>query len=281
MKRFPETPALDEIDGLSGHVWVQELPTGGEFRFQVTASGFVRFGTAEQSFDGVDSVPPPYRRAARTITEQLDRDALRAAATDPSAVTFYGIATWNDGVEYPWASVPPFVGTDVWSTAKETFLSPDAATGVFDRLGLAALPAIEKELPAAHADFGQFDNDAGFPDSEWRDGTAAGVLIRDKSGGRAEVWRDHDTASASAIAQQSATELAATYATERRIRQTIETLERSGQPLTVESIRDRLVADVTREEYVDLYPDGTFVASLDAFRSAVAERVQQHQFGSE
>lgn len=281
VKRFPETPALAEVDGLSGHVWVQELPTGGEFRFQVASSGLLTFATDERSFDTVESVPPPYRRAARTITERLDRAALRAATDDPGAVTFCGIATWNDGIAYPWDSVPTFVGTDVWSTAKETFLSPDAATGVFDRLGLASLPAMEKELPVAHADFGKFDDDEEFPDSAWRDGRAAGVLIRDKAGGRAGAWRANTTAPVSTVTQQSATDLAETYATDERIRRTIRALESSGQPLTVASIRDRLVADVAREAYGELYPDGTFVGSLDGFRSAVAERVQQHQFTGE
>jgi len=219
--------------------------------------------------------------AAETITERLDRAALRAAADDPGGVTFFGIATWNDGVPYEWESLPPFVGTDVWSTAKDRLLSPDTSTGVFERLGLPTLPAIEKERPAAHADFGRFNDASDFPDSEWRDGAAAGVLIRDKAGGRAEAWRRDDGASASAPKQRSAEELAETYATDDRIARTIAALGDDEQSLAVETIRDRLVADVVREAYIDLYSDGTFVASLPAFRSAVAERVQHHQFSTE
>jgi len=51
--------------------------------------------------------------------------------------------------------------------------------------------------------------------------------------------------------------------------------------VAVDTIRDRLIADVAREEYVDLFVKGNFVTSLSAFRSAVAERVQQYQFEAE
>jgi len=46
-------------------------------------------------------------------------------------------------------------------------------------------------------------------------------------------------------------------------------------------VSDRLVADIAREAYAELFPDGTFVTSVDAFQSAVAQRVQQYQLGSE
>ncbi|WP_324664490.1 hypothetical protein [Haloarcula sediminis] len=279
MKQCPEAPALDEVE-FSGHVWVQELPTGGEFRFQVAASGFVTFATPEQSFDTVAAVPPQFRRAAELINERLDRDALEAATDDPSSVTFCGTATRNEGVEYDWNSVPPFVGVDIWSGQKDQFLSPDAAASVFDRLGLPTLPAIEKELAAAHADFTRYGDESEFPQSAWRDDQAVGVLIRDKSGRRAVAWhqkQDQEPVSES----QSATTLAAEYATTKQIERTIAALDGAEQSVTVDTIRDCLIADVARESYRDLFSNGEFVVSLSAFQSAVAERVQQHQSTAE
>lgn len=279
VKQCPQTLALDEVE-FSGHVWVQELPTGGEFRFQVAASGFVTFATTEQSYDTVAAVPPQFRRAAELINERLDRDALEAATDDPSSVTFCGIATRDEGVEYDWDSVPPFVGVDIWSEQKEKFLSPDAATAVFDRLGLPTLPAMDKELAAAHADFTRYADESGFPQSVWQDGQAAGVLIRDKSGNRAVAWCQEQNQEP-AFESQSAVELAAEYATNNRIEQTIAALRAGDQSVTVDTIRDRLIADVVREAYRELFSDGEFVASLSAFQSAIAERVQQHQSTSE
>lgn len=275
MKQCPETPALADVE-FSGHAWVQELPTGGTFRFQVAASGLVTFATAQQSFDTPATVPPQFRLAAELINERLDRDALAAATGNPSDVTFCGIATRNEGVEYDWHTVPAFVGVDIWSDRKDQFLSPDTAAGVFKRLGLPTLPAIEKELAAVHADFTRYEDQDGFPESEWREGHATGVLIRDKSGGRAAEWcREQNTVTAPE--PQAAVDLATEYATDKRIEQTIAELQADGHSVTVDTIRDRLVADVAREAYVDLFVDGEFVASLSAFQSAVAERVQQHQ----
>ena len=279
MKQCPETPVLDEVE-FSGHAWVQELPTGGEFRFQVAPSGFVTVATTEQSFDTVAAVPPQFRRAAELINERLDREALEAATDDPSSVTFCGIATRNEGVEYDWNTVPAFVGVDIWSGQKDQFLSPDAAAGVFGRLGLPTLPAIEKELAAAHADFTRYAGQGRFPQSAWRDGQAAGVLIRDKSGTRAVAWR-HKQEQEPATESQSATELAAEYATNKRIERTVAELQGGEQSVTVDTIRDRLIANMTRESYADLFSDGEFVVSLPRFQSAVAERVQQHQSTAE
>lgn len=280
MKQSPETPTLDAATEFTGHVWIQELPTGGEFRFQVAPSGLVTFATAKQSFEAAASVPMPFLRAAQVIDERLDRNALAEATADPGDVTFCGIATRNEGPDYEWGSVPPFVGVDVWSGRNDRFLSPDAVAGVYERLGLATLPAVEKEQAAAHTDFTRFDDRTGFPQSAWRDGPAAGVLIRDKAGGRATAWWLDRSDSEPVGEQRSGAELATAYATTARIEQTIAALGEDGRSVTVDTIRDRLVADVAREAYVVLFADGDCVVSPDAFRSAVAERVQHHQFES-
>jgi hypothetical protein len=276
VKQCPETPPLDTADGFTGHVWVQELPTGGTFRFQVAASGLVTFATPERSFDTVTAVPAPFRRAATTISDRLDLDALQAATDDPERVTFCGIATRNEGVDYDWDSVPAFVGVDVWSQRQGQFLAPDTATSVFERLELPTLPTIETEVVAAHTDLARFHDETEFPASEWRAGSAAGVLIRDKSGGRGAAWAVDRAVTDPETEPRSAPALAERYATPARIDGTVAALQAEEAPLTVDSIRDRLIADLARESYVDLFPDGAFVASMAEFRSLVAERVQEH-----
>ena len=273
MKQCPERRALDDAE-FSGHVWVQELPTGAEFRFNVAASGLVTFATARQSSDTAADVPPQFRLAADRINQRLDREALEAATDDPSDVTFCGIATRNEGIEFDWQQVPAFVGVDVWSGRQDRFLPPDSATSVYERLGLPTLPAIDKEVAAAHADFTQYTDESAFPQSAWRDGHAAGVLIRDKSGERATAWCDElDTQPA--LDSRPAAELATEYATADRIERVAATLRTEEHPVTVDTVRDRLVSEVARESYMGLFSDGEFVASLSAFQSAVAERVQQ------
>ncbi|WP_276410017.1 hypothetical protein [Haloarcula halobia] len=255
---------------------MQELPTGAEFRFRVAASGLVTFATARQSYDTATAVPPQCRLAAQLVSERLDRDVLESATDDPGDVTFCGIATRNEGIEFDWQRVPAFVGVDVWSGRRDRFLPPDSATGIFERLGVPTLPAIDKEVTAAHADFSQYEDPSTAPQSEWRDGHAAGVLIRDKSGRRAVVrCEEHD--SQPAPDAREATALAAKYATDDRIERAAAALRVDAQAATVDAVCDRLVSEVARESYVDLFSDGEFVASLSAFRSAVAERVQQNR----
>lgn len=279
VKQCPERCALGDAE-FSGHVWVQELPTGAEFRFQVAASGLVTFATDRQSYDTATAVPPQFRLAADRINQRLDREALDAATDDPSDVTFCGIATRNEGLEFDWQRVPAFVGVDVWSGPQDRFLPPDSATSVYERLGLPTAPAIEKEVAAAHADFTQYTDESAFPQSAWRDGHAAGILVRDKSGGRAEAWSVEETSQPAPDARSPAA-LAAEYATAERIERAAASLQTEERSLTVDAVRDRLVSVVARESYVDLFSDGEFVASLPAFESAVAERVQQQQWTGE
>lgn len=277
MKRFPETPALGNGGEFTGHLWIQELPTGGRFRFQVAASGLVTFGTAARTFESVEAVPLPYRRAAEAVSACLDREALQSATDDPGQVTFFGLATRNEGVDYDWAALPAFVGVDIWSGVKDRVVPPDTATHVFDQLGLAILPAVEKEVPAAHTTLDRYGDDAGFPPSAWRDGAAAGVLVRDKTGGRARGWRSGVTERDSCPERGTPTDLAARYATDERIGRTVTELRESGQSPTIDAIRDRLVANLVREAYATLYPGGEFVTSVTTFESAVAERVQRYR----
>lgn len=281
MKPAPETPILEDSDTFTGHLWIQERPTGGQFRFQVAASGLITFGTPNGTFDSVGMVPAPFRRAAETVSERLDRDAFYAATDRPDEVTFVGLATRNEGATYDWDTLPAFVGVDVWSGAAGDYLSPDAATSVYDRLGLPTLPAIQKEVPAAHATLSRYEDDAAFPPSQWRSGAAAGLLIRDKADGRAQVWQSTFKNSTPDRKTKTATELAATYVTDERIERTAQTLRDVDQSPTVDAVRDRLVADVARESYATLFADGEFVASLPEFESAIAERVQQHSAATE
>jgi hypothetical protein len=88
------------------------------------------------------------------------------------------------------------------------------------------------------------------------------------------AWSDQ-VCSQSAPDARTAAELAAEYATDDRIERAAAALRTEGHSVTVEAVRDRLVSDVARESYVDLFSDGEFVASLSAFQSAVAERVQK------
>jgi hypothetical protein len=268
---FPETPVLGEATDLTGHLWIQERPTGGRLRFQVAASGLLTFGTPDTAT--AEELPHPYRRAARTVRERFDREAFLEATDDPAGVTFSGVATWNRGVEYDWAALPLFVATDVWSAARGGFLPPDAAARAVERMGLSAPPAVEKELPRSHTDLDRYADPDAFPPSEWYDGPAAAVLVRDKTGSRgaAENPALEDTSSVGLAADVE--DLADRFVIDERVDRATESLRASDRSPTVDAVRDRVVASVVREEYHRLYRDGDPVVEVSAFESAVAERI--------
>ena len=92
----------------------------------------------------------------------------------------------------------------MWDGSQDRFLPPDASTAAFERLGLPTLPAIEKEVPIAHADLEQYETGTAFPDSTWRSEKAAGILLRDKSGNCVAAWHSDRSGSEISDTHQSA-----------------------------------------------------------------------------
>ncbi|MFB6299074.1 MAG: hypothetical protein ABEH65_02315 [Halobacteriales archaeon] len=274
MQSFPSTPPLTDVS-LSGHLWIQELVTGAKLRFQVAESGLITFGTADRLVESPEELPLPYRRATQTVRANLDRATFREAVDEPDTVTFFGLATWNTGIEYDWATMPPFLGVDVWSGRQDTYLSPDAATGVFERLGLAPLPAIDKEIPARDIDLDRYAAAEALPDARWADDPVAGLLIRDKAHGRGQVWRADCEASRPDFAQNSPSELADRFVTDQRLQRAVAETSQSDHP-GVEAVLDRVLADIGREAAAWLYCDDSLVVPESDLRSAVAERVRRY-----
>ena len=272
MKTFPETPPLSDAS-LSGHLWIQEHVTGRRIRFQVAPSGMLRFGAPKEVFDP-DEVPLPYRRATSHVREALDLSALRSATDEPDSVTFFGVATVYEGIEYDWSELPPFVGVDVWSDERDGYLPPDGAARAYEAVGLSSLPAVEKEADVNYTDLDGYAS-GEMPSSAYRDGPAAGVLVRDKSGGRGEAWRTERVKTDAEDGGRTPEELGERYATEESIDRTAEILTEGNEEPTVEAVLERLLADVVRQNYTELYRGDELVVPQKEFRSAVAERIRR------
>jgi len=248
---------------------VQELVTGERLRFSVEPSGMLRFGDEVHTFDG--NIPLHYRRAADLLRRSIDLEVLRETLEDISTVTFFGIATLHEGVNYDMSSLPEFLGVDIWSEETDGYLPPGAASSAYRSLGLSPLPAFEKEADVKYTDIDGYAS-GSVPESQFYDGRAAGVLVRDKSGGRGEVWRDYsdgDDASGS-----TAEELAEEYVTGSEIDRAVGDV--SGEGASLEGVVDRVVADMVRESYGSLYSGGDAVVPEKKLRSAVGERVRLH-----
>lgn len=275
MKEFPSIPrvasASDRIFE-AGHLWLMEKVDGANFRFQLQQSGLIRFGDRRRSYDDPDAVPEPYQHAVRHVRAQLDRTALRSAVDDVENVVFFGEAMHHHTIEYDWDRTPSFLGFDIWSADAATFYPPDTVEQIFDQLGLQSVNVFERERRTR-----DFDPDTyTVPQSEWYDGPAEGVIIRDKQGHRAQLlhpeFREID---ASIPVETSAAELAATYATQRRFEKLTAILEAQNQPVHFETLYDRVLEDIVREAHNQLY-DGRGAVDLETFRSEVRSLTRQY-----
>lgn len=283
MKTYPPIPRVDDApDSLfeRGHLWLQEMLDGAPFRFRLESTGALRFGDRSRVYDG-DGVSLPYRHAARHVRERFDREALRAAVDDPADVVFFGVAIHRRTLDYDWDRTPSFLGHDVWSASGEQFLPPDVVEKVYRRLGLDPVNAFRKELRASDFHPERYE----VPASDWYDGPAEGVVIRNKRGVRAAMLHprfeeETDPSGRDGAVVPDATELARRHATDRRFEAVARELDARGVPVTFDAVYDRVVERAIRAGHADLFGGDVSSApeernarvDLRAFRSQVAAR---------
>jgi len=265
-------PALSPVDAappslLDGHLWLQEWVSSGLLRVQLRDSGLLRFGDDRRVFDA-DGVPPGYRYAVRHVREHFDRDALRAALDDVESAVFYGVAPRQRALDYDCPRVPGSLGFDVYHAADDRFLPPDAVDALYDRLGLAPLPAVAKEVRGAGFDPADYE----IPASQFRDGQAAGVLVRNKTGDRCRLRADTLDSPDSVPFDADPTDLAARLVTEQRVERAREAA--TGDPAAVEEVVARVLELLAREEHARVFADDAGV-DVAAFESAAADRARR------
>ncbi len=278
MKQYPSIPRLEDApEGLleSGHLWLTELIDGAQLRVQLRESGLLRFGDRARVYDDPDAIPEAYRPAVRHVRERLDRDALRAAIEDVESVVLFGEATYFRTIEYDWERLPAFLGFDVWSAESGTFRPPDVTEQIFDRLGLEPVNAFERERNTRDFD----PNSYAVPDSGWYDGPAAGVVVRNKTGGRAKLLApEFRSADGPEPTEGSAEELVETYATDRRFETIASDLDSRGESISFDTVYERAFEAIVREEHGRLF-HGESSVDISAFRSALATQTQLYLSG--
>lgn len=266
MQPFPPLPdAADAPADLfdRGHLWLQEWVVGGPVRFRVDETG-VTVGDGERVFEPWDE-PPGYRHVARHVRERFDASTFLGEVSDPADHVFYGVATRDEGVAYDWDRLPSFLALDVHSPDRG-FLAPDAVERAFDRLGLAPVNALRKEVAARDFHRDRFE----VPGSAWYDGPAAGVVVRNKRGQRALVPNPACEVADVPPHSPDVEAIAETFLTADRIDRTVAEVGGSDAA-SVDRVLDRLVETLARERYRTVVAPGGFDAG--AFRAAAAERV--------
>ena len=269
MKKFPSIPRVANApDRLfeEGHVWLLEKVDGADFRFQLQQSGLILFGDRSRVYEDPDAIPEPYQHAVRHIRENLDREALRSAVDTIEDIVFFGEAMHHHTISYDWERTPSFLGFGVWSADADAFYPFDTVERIFNRLGLEPVNAFEKEYRTRY-----FDPDSyTIPQSEWYDGPAEGVIIWNKRGDRAKLlhpaFREVDE---TVPVDAPAEELAVNYATQRRFEKLAAKLDDRHQSVTFDTLYERALEDIVREEHNQLHHGETDV-NMQVFRSEVA-----------
>ena len=271
MHSFPPVPHVDDAPAElleSGHLWLLEAVAGAPLRFRLLESGLVEFGDADRVYADPEDLPPQYGHAVRHVQETLDREALRAAVDDVEAIVFFGWATQYRGVDYEWARMPSFLGTEIWAADTERFRPPDAVDGIFKRLGLDAITPIAQEVRGRDFDPASYE----IPESAWYDGPAAGVVIRDKSGHRARLPNPGVDTEPADPAETTAVDLADRYGSHERLARLRADLLDGDQPVTVDALLARGLESAFRECAPRLFETGV---DRGAFRTELASRVQR------
>lgn len=269
MKRYPPVPHVEDapadlLDG--GHLWLQELLDGAHLRFQLRQSGELRFGDRTRIFDD-GSIPEAYDHAVRYVRERLDREALRSAVDDVESIVFFAEAMYRQSVDYAFYRTPPVLGFDVFDADRGRFLPPDGVERVYERLGLRPVNTFEKEVRAT--DF-SVDSES-IPESAWRDGPAAGLFVRDKTGNRAklpnpEIEWDVDPEPLEGTAET----LAERYATDSRL----DRIAHEADAVSFETLYGQTLEEIRREIHPRL-SHGQTTIDPGEFRAAVAARTRR------
>lgn len=267
MQTHPPLPSIDTAPDtlLDGHLWIEELIDGLTFRFRMRESGLFEFGDTEREFD-TDRVPLAYRHAVRAVRNQFDRDQFRRALDSVESVTFLAVAVGGGGTPYDWARTPSVLGTDVWNGTTERYLPLDSSRQVFKQVGIEPVNTIDREVRGR-----DFDTRAySVPTSDWYDGPAFGVVLRDKTGNRAAIRPDK---SLPVTDQPTEVDEIATQLSERWLNQVIQDVSREDGEDTVERVVTRSVERLAREGRL---PEHTGSAAESEFRAVVNDRVNRH-----
>lgn len=271
MQSFRAIPRVEAAPELfeGGHLWLQEKVDGGPFRFELLDSGRLRVGDDERVYEP-EAAPPEYQHAVRHVREECEWGALRSAVDDVESVVFFGQAMHRRRIEYDWDDTPSFLGFDIWSGAKDAFLGVDSVEHVFERLGLRSVNTFAKEVRAVDFDPDSYE----VPPSNWYDGPAAGVVIRNKRGAVAQM--EHPTLGTQdgpVVETLSGTELARELVTARRVRRAVVGLERRDTAATFDSVYERVIEQAFRETHPTRFTADT--VEMRAFRSEAAAQIQE------
>lgn len=164
-------------------VTVQEKMDGANFRFMReehldeqyhTDDRSLVFGSRNVVYKNEKDTDSNFTHAIEHTREKVSEKAIQMAEEAMGPLVFFAEAMHPHTLEYDWETIPNVLGFDVWVVDEQRFLGPQETVDTFLHIGLAPAPIIE-ECPAD-----EIDADYEIPDSTYRDGTAEGVVFKNR-----------------------------------------------------------------------------------------------------
>lgn len=312
MKKFPKIKRLGDsvndgiLESADSNLYVQEKLDGANFRFvydrdddrlvfgsrniEYWNDGNQTITTSDKRWFRINSllnklprvnrkespqndVDKRFRHAMEYVSDVVDLDEVNRLDHKYGQLTFFGEAMHSHTIDYEWEDTPSFVGFSIHSGLRDEFVTREVMEEVFGELGLPT--AKQHSLDVIRDGF-------DCPESEYYDGPAEGVVIKNDDTGQVAKVRGskfkemHSTQSVTDdegnYEPADSKVLANQFATEMRILKMIHKYEDRGRDIEMAMMEDLwrdVFDDIITEEYETLFLGNHTINTRD-FRSEVA-----------
>ena len=288
MKQYPKVRRVSHADAKEvferGEIVVLEKLDGNNFRFALADESELQFGSRQTKLGtDPDGIGGQFDDVTDYLAAQVDVDALADLEQECGRIVCFGENMIEHTLDYEWASVPQFLGFDVWLAGEDRFATWDRTREIFETLGVPTVPEIER-VPADAIPLEREGDtvvvEYEIPPSKYRDGIAEGVIFRnDEVGARAkmvsETFRERHE-STDDEPESDADRLVGRYCTPARIRKAAHRLLDEGtydclEMRMMEDLPMAVVDDIWAEEHAEIVRTD-WTVDMEEMRTQVSRR---------
>lgn len=256
MKKYPKIKEFgsEDISSLQAGdgIYIEEKYDGSNFRFKVENGDFW-YGS--RNVAGLNNNREQFRKGIDGVEETTTPDEVEKVLEDKlghSRATLFGECMTPHSLEYDWSKTPKVIMFDIYDEKEEKFVDYETRQEIFSELGF--------ETPRLVTVVDKVTNDdLEIPDSEYRNGVAEGIVLKNYSTQtfskkRSEEFfekNDQTFGKSRKACTTDAERLVSKYCTNERIRKWIYKLRDEGHEMEMkmmEELPKRVWEDIWDEE---------------------------------
>ncbi|MFW6008577.1 MAG: RNA ligase family protein [archaeon] len=287
MKKYPKIYRLnsDKSKGVldKGKLLIMEKFDGSNFRFR-RKNDKILMGTRNTEFKEngkplpSEEIGGQFDETSDYISKTVDVNKIKEIEEEyDSILIFFGESCNKNELEYYWDELPGFLGFDIWMVNKGKWMDYPNVFEVFERLNLDTIKVIDI------VDVEEFDEDMDIPQSEYRDGKAEGVIIKNlennkKTKIKSEEFKEVNrmpTNNKNKGLKNDTIEMVEKYCPDMRIKKHIDKLvNEQEKDLSMELMEDlpmNVVDDIFEEEYKEIVRSDKNI-NFKQFRKIIAKK---------